>query len=370
MLLVPRFRLRGASLARVKLRFVYFAASWLPLIGCADILGLDGLTYDQGLEESSEGLGTEDKPPAVTFGSGGTIDLTEEEPDFPLELRLDAIVVSSPMPVHDSHYWVYAPGRDEIASYRLGSGADLQGTQDLPSDHGYTHLTVFPAGEGYRFFAYDSGSGSVAQFTDVDGEGEIVLEDQDVGTAGRSTLISFGFGESWLGLAESSDSGNYRYFEPDRDKGLDVVAGTWDPGYSRVSSFVYNDEQGVLRFNPEEGKIQFARLVAYGEPFETVFEIEAPFPATHLLTYAGPSGWELALYDAGTGWIETAVIGDFGEGPSYFMQEDSVFRENLVSLSIVYLEGYPHAITFGRSARIAQLRRLVPLDVTPGVIVK
>lgn len=361
----PQTRSR-ASLATVRLPWAPVILLSLASSGCADVLGLDGLSFDRTLEEDPAAPLTTDEP-LVGTGGEANVDLSAPDDGFPLQVTRDVIVVGSPEPAVDSLFWLYARDAQTIASYHLDRVGKL-GVQDLPSETKLSHLSAFPSEEGTLLFGFDSQTGFVSSFEDVDGEGNVTIVDEDVGTTGRTHMTAFPWGQSWLALAATASDGHYRYLNPNPKAGVDVVAGQWDPGLSSVMPYEFDGQTGVLRHDGESGRFQFHALEEYGKPLAFVFEVTVDVSATHVISSQDEGVPFVALYEQSSGTITTGSFG-ISEGDVQFFSWDSgSVREGLTSLVPVYLNGIPHAITYSDATGVIQLRSLSPLESSPVVV--
>lgn len=366
--------LRGTDLrANARVRSMGFARfSILSLavgatLGCADLLGLDEMSFEKRLEEeeppATEVPPEEDDQVVSLGGARSGPDPVAVDSDFPRIVPAGVQFVSSPRVESQSRYWIYDPGARTIESLVLVSdGPDSNGTQSWNSLAPFTHLTVAPLGELDAVFGYDQKSGALSLVSDVDGMGEPTLLTEDVGSVGRDVVLSFPLGESYLVLSATSQDGHYRYFNPDPETELDVVSGNWEAGFTSVVPFSYGGDEGVLRLDPMRGVLAFDRLAQYGQPLENVFETLAPGDAEILVSFFAEGSWRLALYEPTTGEIDVGDFSSAGEGAVYHSVETNSFREGLTSLTVVYSQGAPFAITFSPASAAAQIRSLWPLD--------
>jgi hypothetical protein len=182
-------------------------------------------------------------------------------------------------------------------------------------------------------------------------------------------LLAFPWNGKWLALVATADDGHHRYFNPDPNAGMDVVAGIWDPGHTSIAPFEFGGDEGLLLLHPEEGVLRFARFTEYGQPFDVIFEVPVPFEATHVRSFESEGVSTVVLYDAVTGTIETGRFGEVEEGVGYFPRETRVTQERLTELVPVTYDGVPHALTLSAETGVLHLRSLDPLEDSP-IIVK
>ncbi len=338
------------------------------------MLGLGGLTYDQGEAELSTGGSQSVQPatggqPPSTAGGDGDLNLggapEETPPDsFSILLDRDSLIAASPFPRAFADYFIFDPGKEELSFLRQDGYRSIEiGAWDFPAPEGLTHLRVVPFDGGMTVMGYDSVSGYTSQAI-VGNDGEFEFVSTDVGTSGRTALISFFADGVWLALAYSASDGNYRYFRPAPAEEGEVFAGEWEPGWTGVAPFSVGSDVGVLKFDESTGKLQFDRLTRRGEPFETMLELVLPKSFSHMQTFLGDEAGRrtgVVLYQQGSGEVVTGKLTVDGSGVEFVQEATGYFRGDLTQIVPLSSIQKAFAFTFSATSGQAVLRDLSPL---------
>ncbi len=157
--------------------------STICLTSCADVLGLDGLSYDQGQTKAEARRGGTAGDGDFPLGTGGELELvlggseglrtSYKDTDFPVLWPEDSLIVTLPAALDSNFYWVYRPSEHLLYSYELNfTGADLLGRQAWPKDIPVSHLVAVPSDDGPVLIAY-SDMGWTTWVRNVLGNGEL-----------------------------------------------------------------------------------------------------------------------------------------------------------------------------------------------------
>lgn len=334
--------------------------------GCADMLGLEGLSYEGPVDSKDD---SEEMDPAIEphLGFGGAIEEPYEDADFPLSVEKGTVIFADPRPSLDSLYYFYDPSEKALTVHQLTASApDEIGHQSWPTETPLSLFASFP-GERDLIWGYAPESGDLSAITGADGKGALTSVENEVGTQGRTHLFPFEWDGEWLGFVYDASSGNYRYFHP-QDSSAPIISGTFRQNLTSLCPFSYEGESGVLQHSASNQELSFDRFTDKQSALEPVFSVPGPAEITHIRTFIADGAWLVALYSAGTGHIEVGRLSqEEGEGEgeevvAYHQLDTALFREALTSLTVVYASGTPYLITYSDESERAALRRLWPLD--------
>lgn len=380
----PRETFRGAT-ARVHAtlhpmisRGVLYPFAALFSFGCADMLGLGGLTYDQGEGETTVRTGgAPENSGGTPEGAGGSVsgdggvhtslgggsNGATSGVSF-LLLDREAQVAALPLPNESPGYFVFEPSSQELSRVKAdGTGSEVLATWDWPALDGFSHLAAVPFSEGITLIGYDRASGSTSQAI-LQGEGDFQILANDIGTSGRTALLPLFTGAEWLAFVYSASNGNYRYFRPLPAEDAALFAGSSEPGWTSIERFVNGDDVGVLKHNEATRLLQFDRFVALGAPLSSVFTLELDRAFSHMVTFGGDS---VLLYQAGSGLVVTGKIVEEQGSVSFVETQKGYFRGDLSQIEP--LSG-DIALTFSSASGRAVVRTLDPLENDPAIPVR
>ncbi len=361
----------------------------LALSGCADMLGLDGLTFERRVDEvrldpnttgGSDGAGGAFGSGGLTVGEpapgAGGLDVGGPVPTLPrhpLALDPDVILVASPsLP----KYRVYEPGSGKIVTHEMALASpdsrDWGVMIGEPSQWkpGFSHVVEIPTeGGGSLLLGYEAESGLVDIVEDLD---EPVLEGEpSAGTPGWTQMFAFPYEERWLLFVYSADTGHFRLgpAEPGTADGKTIAMGDWEPGWTSVTPFRHGGEAGLLKFDAATGEVQFDRLLALGEGTELAAEGSVEGDVSHLVAFESEGKQWVALYSRSSGAVST---GSFGDAPTLqFTEESSNFwREGIDGLQRLDVRNVPNALTSSRETGVVDLISLAPLESSNPVVIR
>jgi hypothetical protein len=387
--LMPSRSTRPCYAAQVTARFASALFGALSTLGCADMLGLGGLTFEQeasgGAASAGGTLGaggsTGGQTPAsggdgVTLGSGGDKIVPPPPPppeftdEYPMTWPADALVVStwhgfgSGRLDDTGAFWVYDPDAGSLTSYRL----DL-----LEPDLLGETITTFDAGLLYApevggvpwLFAYDQPSGLVAYGPAPSGD-ETFEVDSQAGSPGWTHLLVAGDPNDPFLIAADSIARLVRIgpANPNAEDPL-VTSVTWDSTFTELLPFRQEEQDGLLRLDSVSGEAAFVPIEAglLGEPVVLTLQALPGWSLATTFPMRGEAG--LALYHGEDGSIETYFPDSAGE---LVVDEQALWRRDLTAIVPVGADGESWAVAYDAATGIADVRELDPLD--PVIVVK
>ncbi len=333
----------------------------LPLLlclGCADLLGLEGLSYESPTDEPAPSEIPSKEPDSSLGGNPGIT--VYEEKDFPLTLEAGTVIFADPRSSGSSTYFFYNPEEKSLTTNRLDLKApDEIGHQSWPSEAPFSVLAHFP-GTPDQIWGYQPKSGDLSRITGADGKGPLESIENEVGSTGRTHFLPFKWKGEWLGLVYDASNGHYRRFNPHNTE-APVESGVWDKDFTSLNEFSYEGNRGVLRHARESGVLAFDRFIDSGS-LSPIFSVIWGADVTHVRTFRNQGEWFILTYDAVSGRTRVGSLTEMDGLVGFTVHEETLFREGLTSLTVVYAEGNPMLITYSDASERAALRGLSPLD--------
>jgi|GEM_PF-3396270 len=260
-------------------RFPLSVVLCLCATGCADMLGLNGLTYEQ--EPSPEpvaGAGGSEPIVGGTGGGGGDIAVGQCEKDAAVPVSSEALVVLNSMSDLRNRLWIYEPAEGELSSYFNGDC----GLQKLasrfwvaPLGQSWTNMVVVPTDSGPMLVAYERGQGQIDRATEVSPDSELEIE-HSVGTAHLSELLAVSRQGEWQLLTYTAESGVYRWLSVHRDATAPTGNGRMGENWTSLSAYHFDGHDGVLKFDQERQRIEFDAFPSESGPLEPVLQMDLP----------------------------------------------------------------------------------------------
>lgn len=360
-------------------------------LGCADMLGLGGLTFDQTASGGAASLGTGgggsggqgSDGSGATPGSGGfDVGAGGQDPvgsggappsfedDYPATWPSGALVTAA-WPgfgaeafEQNSTFWVYSPESGTLARHRLDLDLpDWLGDSAAPPGWDLAYAPQF-AGTPW-LFGYDAQTGLV-DYGPAPAPGDALASTVAAGSPGWTHFVLAGNPQSPYLIAADAPARLVRIGPADPDtEDPQVSVVTWDVDFSDLLAFRWEDLDGVLRLDRELGAAAFVPIEdgTLGAPTELAlaltrgWDLVASFPA------AGGAG--LVVYYADTGIVETRVSTG---GASTFQHDDATWQRDVDAIVPVTGGGEARALTYDADTGVAALHGLVPLS--PVVVVK
>lgn len=356
-------------------------------LGCADMLGLGGLTFDQsasGGAASEETGGSGSEPGGGSggvagsggsdFGVGGSINTGGTPPsfedDYPATWSSGALITAAWSGLdaeafdRNSTFWVYSPESGRLARHRLDRLLpDWLGSSDAPS--GWDLVYAPELGATPWLFGYHARTGLV-DFGPAPLPEDAFAGSAAAGSPGWTHLVLAGDPEAPYLIAADAPARLVRIgpADPDTEDPLVSVV-TWDVDFTDLVAFRWEGVDGVLRLDRELGSAAFVPITddSLGAATElelaltSGWDVVASFPATQS---AG-----LVVYYADTGTVETRIAERSG---GRFTADEATWQRDVDAIVPVVGDGEAWALTYDARTGVAALLDLVPL--TPVVVVK
>jgi len=375
----------------VTARLVLASIGALATLGCADMLGLGGLTFDQaaaggapatggaavsgagGSGGSAAGGGTTGAG-GLTLGTGGSgIEentggssprLTDE---YPLTWPTGATLVAEwrgfgPSTAAGTTFWLYDREASTLFTHRLRlEEPDELGSSLAPEGW---DLLYAPTIDGSQWlFGYEAATGLV-DFGPAPVPGELFAPDTQAGSAGWTHVLLAGDAAAPLLVAANRETGMVRIGPADPTLEDPIVSAiTLDSPFTHLLPYRIGDTDGIVQLDSATGEAAFLPIVDGMLGEASALELGASPGWSLAATYNGGSGPSFVLYDASSGRVETYRPGGGG-----FNHEDSLWRLDLTAIVPLFGDGEQWAMTYDAETGVADLRALEPLY--PSVVVK
>ena len=203
----------------------------LASLGCAQVLGIDGLTFEEADDEH------QDAPvdPGQESEAGTSVGLDAASPvvderAFPALLGPMKHIVGRPDILSDTPYVVYDPTSGQVESHRVDVHRNrYEVAESWIWERDWSSVYEIPRAEGTMLIGYDAELGLAQQVPTDDDIGRQQAGEVLAGTPGWTDIVPIETSEGWQVLAYSRDSGHYRFGralleDPD---GSEVRTGTW-----------------------------------------------------------------------------------------------------------------------------------------------
>jgi len=382
---MPDDRSLPCYLALVTPRLAVALLGALPLLGCADMLGLGGLTFEDeatgGAPPSSGGSGgstggagggSGGVGPAsggsLVIGSGGDPHIPVPElgftDEYPKTWPTGAIVTATwpgfgPDALDDNNtFWVYEPTDGAVTSHRLNllSADRLAASSTLPD----WELVYAPTLDQVAWlFGYQADTGLLdygpAPVADEAFEAKALA-----GSPGWTHLFLAGDAAHPFLIAADRESRLVRIGPADPNANEpEVTSVTWDQDFTELLAFRREGVDGLLRLDSALGSVDFVPIEGglLGEPMALAFDT---LPGWSLAaTYPVASDAGLVIYRADTGAVETYLSGTASDIPR---TDSTLWRRDLSSIVPVNGDGTPWAVAYDAATGVTDVRCLDPLE--------
>jgi hypothetical protein len=263
--------------------------------GCSDLLGLEGLTFEE--DPATDGAGG-----TGGIGAGGETPSPLTFDEFPAQWPRGLLLSSLEGVKPNSPYWYFDPEQDELHAfqYRPDLPDEVRVDPWLAADPWEPRPTEFfvyeQVGGDWAAFAYESTQGfSIYQPLPKEQEEAFAHEVSHAGTPGRTEAILFLIDGRSHVLAYSSDSGFYRHFPLDSPVPADVCTGKWETGWTSIHPHRQGEVQGVLLHNQVTQQLAFRNLEDCGEDTRSDFTIILEPAVSLILPFFGHEGSDVQL---------------------------------------------------------------------------
>lgn len=305
----------------VRIRSLAFALV-LGAVGCSNMLGLDGLKFeDRAIPGASGGHANE----AGTGGAKG-YDIpgpTTSEPrdddlpwspieGFPMQWPTGTLVAWEPESGEAPYYFAYTPSAHRLTSHQLRTGEDRIGQHSWAPDIEWTHLVVLPDElNGPVVIGYDSRTGILERASKFRADGSFETKRQSGNIHTHLLLVPLGHARLIFGY--DSNSGFYRAVPATPDDKTKVRSGVIGAGWFEVVSFYYQEEATVALYDVETGEFEFYQ---FPEDTDTMVLVKQGSLAADASLVNMPSAYpdQLGLYYSNSGALHLWDLSDIGAG--------------------------------------------------------
>lgn len=366
-------------------------ARWVPLllglVGCADVLGLDGLRFERAedslVEPGTGGAGGE--APGLDPGTGGDPNSPYDVWGFPTAFPRDALIAAAVLPptleprpereLSSSSFYVYEPNSGRFTSHRLT--ATQREETVSPWLPGFTSVLARPYDDELGVFGYDAGVNAVwslvAPWDPWTGAGTNATPPAMSGHSGDATsdwthVTVLRHADDWRVVYYDTHTGDFQLLlaDPERmtESGREKVTGTWQSGWSTLVAYATEDGgHGLLKHDALTGRVEFDRFTEDGWALETVAARE------------WDSRWKLLLPFVADGKAQLVFYAPEGTVAMADLREDLVAPDSgaswpgrMTSLTLFEAGGALHALLYSSQTGAARRRQLHPLETDQVVV--
>lgn len=360
--------------------------------GCADLLGLDELHFDQ----TAEGTESIEPGPEPGTGTGGVASpgpsVEPEEPGtlterwgFPTNWQGVTIVAAQPPPFSgsasdaervSSSFHVYHPQMGLWASHRLTAASepshDVVASQWIPKGAPeFSLVIVRPAADGPGLFGYYAGTGrseyvanfdpwSTEESSSSDAPRPLVTKEY-TGSAGWTHAVTLRHPDGWRFLQynswdEEQGTGLYRMTLADlaraEAENVSAVGGPWEAGWTHLLAYDRGDGQhDLLKVNLETGVVELDQLSEDGWELSSVARNQWEPGWTQVVTFPTDRGTQVLLYDAGLG---TVALGSLDAELYFEKLESGLWERGWTSLTLFEVDGERYVLCY--NAKTGEVR--------------
>jgi hypothetical protein len=354
--------------------------------GCADVLGLGGLTFDQTASGGAASVSTGGSGGAEpTIGSGGITPSSggiggtqpgtggkapDFEDDYPVTWPTGAIVTVAwsgfgPEALdQNSAFWVYSAEAGTLLSHRLELLLpDRLGESSAPPNWDLAYAPDFE--EGPWLFGYHVRTGLV-DFGLAPSPGDAFSGSVAAGSPGWTHFTLTGDRRHPYLVAADAEARMVRIgpADPNTEDPLVTVV-TWETAFTDLLAFRLGEIDGLLLLDSTLGSSAFVPIEDGMLGAATELELGLASGWTRAATFPSSRGAGLVVYYADTGQVETRLLGD---DPEEFSSDDASWQRNVDAVVPVVGDGEARALTYDADTGVASLHDLVPLE--PVVVVK
>lgn len=379
-------------------------AGVLTTSGCADVLGLDGLSFDRTTEpqQADPSLGgSGGEPKLVPPGKDEEDELDGQSPPPPTQEELwgfpakwpgvipvaaqlpQSLHPSSPEEETASAFHVYEPATGRLTSHRLLE--DRREEIAASWSPGFDLVDPRPGTTGVRLFGYtaEDGRNELSPPWDPWGAPEDDLAslygEARYGNPGWTHVLPLRHGGGWRLVVHNELTGRYRVGPAitDAPESYDhpSIGGAWEPGWSSLLPYDLGDgEHGLLKLSLGTGLAQLDVFSEVDGAPASIAEIDwrgeewfsrSDEPWTHALTFVVGEARGLLVYSAGSGRV---LRGRLDAELTFTVDAEAFWAEGWTSLTLVHARGKNYALVYDEERSVAQMSTLDPLS-SAGIIV-
>ncbi len=243
----------------------------LPL-GCADVLGLDGLTYESAEpetvaasggtsgEEASGGTGAGLNAGIETGNLGDPLptDKSAIMDDFPATWPEGTLFAFEPG-VSEPYYFAYEPEAHRLSVLKVREGDDLITRTLWAEDLTWTQLVVVSSEAGPVLRGYDP-VGLVERVSAFDEQGGFSIHSRQAANPSYSHLTCIHLEVGPMLFAYDENSGNYRGVPALSEQSFPIVRGQLQAGRSKVTQMIWEGDPAVAFLDQESGTFEVFRI--------------------------------------------------------------------------------------------------------------
>lgn len=382
--------------------------SVLATSGCADLLGLDGLTFDRTTApqetdaSGGAGGGRQDDPKLIVPATGGAGGAENRPPPTQQELwgfpaKWPAVIpVAAQLPrsfgLHvpeeeetNSAFHVYESATGRLTSHRLLE--DRREEIAASWSPGFDLVLPRPSAAGVRLFGYTAEDGrnelgppwdpwGVPEEERASLQGEVRY-----GNPGWTHVLPLRHGGGWRLVVHNELTGRYRVGPAitDAPESYDhpSIGGTWERGWPSLLPYDLGDgEHGLLKLSLGAGLAQLDAFSEIDGAPESIAAVDwrgeewfswSDEPWTHALTFVVGETPELLVYSAGSG---RALRGRLDAELTFSVDAEAFWAEGWTSLTLVHAGGETYALAYDEERAVAQMLTLDPLGGSDPVVIR
>jgi hypothetical protein len=347
-------------------------AGWgLISLGCNQVLGLDGLTFedpDADPEAAPADAGGDSEP--LLSASGDDVITAVDEQTYPALLGAKKHVVGRPDTLGDSPYVVYDPSSGHVEGHRVD--VTLNRYEIVSSwawERDWSFVYQVPRTEGSTLVGYDAALG-LAEHVPVDDDGgKQQAGERLAGTPGWTHLVPVETREGWQVLAYSQNGGHYRFGRAliEDQEGSEVRTGTWAETWTLLVPHPLEQGAAVLKYDADTGAIELEQLSGSAEDIGSRWRGRLGAGWTSMVAFPNGDQVLLLLYEADRGHVLTGTL-SVADGLVFVDRESAAWREGISHVVPLRLGSEPYALTYSEDTGVAELRTVTPLEEPPALV--
>jgi hypothetical protein len=337
----------------------------LASLGCTEVLGLDGLTFEEPDDDPSAGPGDAgvDSEGAISLG-GDPASLAVDERRFPTLLGPMKYVVGRPDTLGDTPYVVYDPANGHLESHRVDAYLNrYEIAESWEWERDWSLVYQVPRAEGTMLIGYNAELGLAEQVPTDDDVGKQQSGELIAGTPGWTDLVPIATSEGWQVLAYSQDTGHYRFGRAlleDAD-GSEVRTGTWPDTWTLLVPHPLEQGAAVLKYDAGTGDAELEQLTGSAEQVGNRWRGNLGGGWSSIVTFLEGADVLVLLYEAEQGRAMTGTL-SVSDDLSLLYLESSAWREGISHVVPMRLGSKPYAMTYSEDTGVAELRTVSPLE--------
>jgi hypothetical protein len=328
----------------------------LTVAGCAETLGLDGLSYDRSEAQAASG-GTTGAPAPLSEPLEAAPTLHSA---FPARWGASVSIAVEPKPAPNSRFWVHDRERQVLLAHGPDAPRPLE---EVPAEYDWDALLAASGDGGPRLLGYARSTG-LFDFGPAPAPAESFEGVTTAGTAGLTHLVVLEADPPLL-LAYESATGDVRLgpAEPGA-QAPSVRLSRFAPRVRHVLSTRVEGAPAVLLLREpdaaEEGLLLELVRMRDGALEEPVVLPSLARTWEIAATFEDEEGTPcLVLYDAESG---EACSGPLDAALGFASSSCAHWREGVTTIAPLRIEGEPWALVHATATGVVDLRSLTPLE--------